>query len=134
MDKTSLNKVILIGRIGDKPEGRYTAGGKSSSNFSIATNETWKGSDDERQEHTEWHNVIAWGRLAEFSSDYLQKGQLVCIEGKLRTRQWKDKDDNSRKTTEIVADKITPLEWKGKKEAADSGVSESDDDEEELPF
>ncbi|NQU67996.1 MAG: single-stranded DNA-binding protein [Candidatus Marinimicrobia bacterium] len=133
MEKSSLNKVILIGRVGDKPEGRYTSGGKSTSSFSIATNETW-GIDDNRQEHTEWHNIVAWGKLAEFSSDYLQKGQLICIEGKLRTRVWKDKEENSRKTTEIVADRVTPLEWKGKKSSVDTEVSDADDDEEELPF
>lgn len=133
MDKTSLNKVILIGRVGDKPEGRYTSGGKSTSSFSIATNETWI-TNDERQEHTEWHNIVAWGKLAEFSSDYLQKGQLICVEGKLRTRTWKDKEDNNRKTTEIVAGNVTPLEWKGKKTSVDTEVSDAGDEGEDLPF
>jgi len=133
MNKTSLNKVILIGRVGEKPEGRYTSSGKSTSGFSIATNETW-GSDEDRQDRTEWHNIVTWGKLAEFASDYLQKGQLICIEGKLRTRSWQDKEDNTRKTTEIVAEKITTLEWKGKKTASDAEVADSDEEEEELPF
>ncbi len=134
MDRSSLNKVLLIGRVGEKPEGRYTPSGTSTTSFSLATNEVW-GADEKRQEHTEWHSIVAWGKTAEFVSDYIQKGQLIYVEGRLRTRTWKDKNDNTRKTTEVVAQQITPLEWKNKKPEVDSGVSEPvDENEEELPF
>ena len=133
MNKSSLNRAVLVGRVGDKPEGRYTPKGTSMASFSIATNEMW-GNGEDRQEHTEWHNIVTWGKSADFVSDFIQKGQLICIEGRLKTRSWKDKEDNTRKTTEIVASSITPLEWKKNGAKAEPGVSEPNDDEEDLPF
>ncbi len=82
MQKSSVNKVILVGHIGNKPEGRYTPSGTSTATFSLATNESWIDSEKEKKEHTEWHNIVAWNKLADFTTEYLQKGQLIYIEGK----------------------------------------------------
>ena len=112
MQKSSVNKVILVGHIGNKPEGRYTPAGTSTASFSLATNESWIDSEKEKQERTEWHNIVAWNKLADFATEYLQKGQLVYIEGKLQTRTYKDKDDVQHWKTEVISNVITPLEWK----------------------
>ena len=112
MQKSSVNKVILVGHIGNKPEGRYTPSGTSTSSFSLATNESWIDSENEKQERTEWHNIIAWNKLADFATEFLQKGQLIYIEGRLQTRTYKDKEEIQRRITEIVSTAITPLEWK----------------------
>ena len=112
MQKSSVNKVILVGHIGNKPEGRYTPSGTSTASFSLATNESWIDSDNEKQERTEWHNIVAWNKLADFATEYLQKGQLIFIEGRMQTRTYKDKEDIQRRVTEIVSTVITPLEWK----------------------
>ena len=112
MQKSSVNKVILVGHIGNKPEGRYTPSGISTASFSLATNESWIDSENEKQERTEWHNIVAWNKLADFATDYLQKGQLIYIEGRMQTRTYKDKEDIQRRVTEIVSTAITPLEWK----------------------
>jgi len=134
MNKSSLNSAVIVGRIGDKPDSRYTPKGTSVASFSIATNELW-GTGEERKEHTEWHNIVTWGKSADFVSEYLQKGQLVCVEGRLKTRSWKDKDDNTHKSTEIVAGSVTPLEWKKNGAPPDPQVADAGDEEEEdLPF
>jgi single-strand DNA-binding protein len=99
----SVNKVILVGRLGSDPEVRYTPGGAAVANFSLATNESWKDKNGQKQERTEWHRIVTWGRLAELSGQYLKKGRQVFIEGGLQTRQWDDKDGNKRYTTEIKA-------------------------------
>ncbi len=112
MQKSSVNKVILVGHIGNKPEGRYTPNGVSTATFSLATNESWLGADNEKQERTEWHNIVAWNKLADFATEYLQKGQLVYIEGRIQSRVYKDKENISRRISEIVSTSITPLEWK----------------------
>jgi len=112
MQKSSVNKVILVGHIGNKPEGRYTPSGTSTASFSLATNESWIDSENEKQERTEWHNIVAWNKLADFATEYLQKGQLIYIEGRMQTRTYKDKEDIQRRVTEIVSTAITPLEWK----------------------
>ncbi|MCB9462139.1 MAG: single-stranded DNA-binding protein [Candidatus Eisenbacteria bacterium] len=106
----SINKVILIGNLGTDPEIRHTSGGQAVCNFRIATNESWGGRDgQERQERTEWHNIVAWGRLAEICNEYLRKGKQVYLEGRLQTRQWEDKDGVKRYTTEIVAQNMMML-------------------------
>ena len=140
MQKSSVNKVILVGHIGNKPEGRYTPSGTSTASFSLATNESWIDNEKEKKEHTEWHNIVAWNKLADFATEYLQKGQLIYIEGKLQTRTYKDKDDVKHWKTEVISNVITPLEWKtGGKNENDSvkknaeKVSEPEG-EEELPF
>jgi single-strand DNA-binding protein len=100
----SINKVILVGRLGRDPEMKYTSGGTPFCRFSIATDDNWtdKGSG-EKQERTEWHSIVVWDRLAEICNQYLTKGRLVYIEGSLQTREWDDKEGVKRKTTEIRA-------------------------------
>ena len=106
----SVNKVILIGHAGKDPEVRYTANGSAVANISIATNEVWKDKQSgESQEHTEWHNVAFFGRLAEIASEYLRKGRQVYVEGRLQTRKWQDKNGQDRYTTEIVATEMKLL-------------------------
>jgi single-strand DNA-binding protein len=100
----SLNKVMLIGRLGKDPELKYTAGGTPFCRFSLATDDVWNDKNSgERQEKTEWHNIVAWDRLAEICNQYLTKGRLVYIEGSLQTREWDDQEGNKRRTTEIRA-------------------------------
>ena len=100
----SINKVILVGRLGRDPELKYTASGTPFCRFSMATDDSWtdKGSG-ERTERTEWHNIVVWDKLAEICNNYLTKGRLVYIEGSLQTREWDDKEGVKRKTTEIRA-------------------------------
>jgi single-strand DNA-binding protein len=100
----SINKVILVGRLGRDPEMKYTSGGTPFCRFSIATDDNWtdKGSG-EKQERTEWHSIVVWDRLAEICNQYLTKGRLVYIEGSLQTREWDDKEGVKRKTTEVRA-------------------------------
>ena len=112
MQKSSVNKVILVGHIGNKPDGRYTSSGMSTANFSLATNETCIDSENKRKDRTEWHNIIAWNKLADFSKEYIIKGQLIYIEGSLHTNTWVDKDKITRKKAEIICNSITPLDWK----------------------
>ena len=106
-----VNKVILIGNLGADPEVRHLQNGASVANFRLATTETYKDRQTgERREQTEWHNVVAWRGLAEITEKFLRKGSKVYVEGKLRTRQWQDKDGNTRYTTEIQADEMTMLD------------------------
>ena len=106
----SLNKVILIGNLGQDPELKSTAStGRNVCSFSIATHEVYNNKAGERQEKTEWHRIVTWDRQAETCARYLQKGKLVCIEGKLRTREWTDQNNQKRYTTEIQADRVTFL-------------------------
>lgn len=108
-----VNKVILIGRLGADPEVRYTQEGMMVTNLRVATNEYRKDKSGERVDRTEWHRVVAFGKLAEICGNYLSKGRLVYIEGSLRTRQWEDKEGNKRSTTEIMANNMQMLESKG---------------------
>ncbi|MCB0763084.1 MAG: single-stranded DNA-binding protein [Flavobacteriales bacterium] len=106
-----VNKVILIGNLGADPEVRHLQNGASVANFRIATSETYKDRQTgERREQTEWHNLVAWRGLAEITEKYLRKGSKVYVEGKLRTRQWQDKDGNTKYTTEIHLDELTMLD------------------------
>ena len=98
-----VNRVILVGHLGQDPEMRYTSSGTPVTNFSVATNERWNNQNGERQERTEWHKIVTWSKLAEISNQYLTKGQLVFIEGRIQTREWDDRDGNKRRTTEIIA-------------------------------
>jgi single-strand DNA-binding protein len=104
-----VNRVILIGNLGKDPEIRSLEGGVKVANFSLATTETYKGKNGEKVESTEWHNIVLWRGLAEVAESYLKKGNSVFIEGKIRTRDWTDKDGNKRYTTEIVADNMVML-------------------------
>lgn len=102
----SVNKVILVGRLGQNPEIRYTPSGAGVTNFSVATNESWSDKSGQKQERTEWHRVVVWGKLAELCSQYLQKGRQVYVEGRLQTRQWQDKDGQTKYTTEVQAQTV----------------------------
>lgn len=97
----SVNKVILVGNLGRDPEIRYTQAGDPIASFSLATSEQWKGRDGNKNERTEWHNVVAFGKLAEIVRDYCGKGRQVYIEGALRTDEWTDKDGGKRKATKV---------------------------------
>jgi single-strand DNA-binding protein len=100
----SVNKVILVGRLGRDPETRYTGAGQAVCNFSLATDETYKDRNGERQKRTEWHKIVVWGKQAEIAQQYLKKGSLVFVEGRIQSRQWDDKKDGTKRTAfEIVA-------------------------------
>ncbi|HEY4708721.1 MAG TPA: single-stranded DNA-binding protein [Candidatus Acidoferrales bacterium] len=106
----SVNKAILVGRLGRDPETRYTSGGQAVANFTLATDETFKDRAGERQKRTEWHRIVMWGKLAEIVQQYLKKGMLVYVEGRIQTRQWEDKrDGQKRQTTEIVGNVMRML-------------------------
>ncbi|NVO84879.1 single-stranded DNA-binding protein [Hymenobacter terrestris] len=105
----SVNKVILIGHLGKDPEVRHLEGGTTVANFTMATNEYYKDKQGTRVERTEWHNIAAWRGLAELAEKYLHKGQQVYVEGRIRTRQYQDKDNQTRYVTEIVAEEISLL-------------------------
>lgn len=135
----SLNKVMLIGNLGKDPELKYTPSGVAVATFSIATSEQWKDQDGNAQERTEWHNIVAWRKLAEIVGEYLKKGKKVYIEGKLQTRNY-EKDGVKRYVTEIVADQLIMLDGGGQRNGGGSSTDESipapsgapkDDD---LPF
>ncbi|MEO1022502.1 MAG: single-stranded DNA-binding protein [Bacteroidota bacterium] len=110
---SSLNKAMIIGRLGQDPEVRYTQANTAVATLSIATSERYKDSNGENQERTEWHRVVAWGRLAEICQQYLKKGSLVYIEGPIQTRQWEDQQGQKRYTTEVKALQMTMLDSKG---------------------
>jgi len=106
---SGVNKVILVGHLGANPEVRYTAGGQPVANLRLATTERWVNKNGEKTEQTEWHRVVAWGKLAEICGQYLQKGKQVYIEGKIRTRQWQDQQGQKRYSTEVVASNMVML-------------------------
>ena len=119
-----INKAIIVGNLGRDPEVRYTANGNAISNITVATTESWKDKQSgERQEKTEWHRVVFFGRLAEIAGEYLKKGAQVYIEGRLQTRKWEDKSGQERYTTEIVASEMQMLGSRG------GGTSGAPDDD-----
>ncbi|HEU0233704.1 MAG TPA: single-stranded DNA-binding protein [Gallionella sp.] len=105
----SVNKVILIGRLGKDPETRYMTNGEAVTNATLATSENWKDKSGEKQEKTEWHNLVFYRRLAEIAGEYLKKGSQIYVEGKLQTRKWQTKEGQDRYTTEIVVNEMTML-------------------------
>jgi single-strand DNA-binding protein len=126
----SVNKVILIGNVGRDPETRYMPSGDAMVNLSLATTDQWKDKNGERQERTEWHRIVLFGKTAEIAGQYLRKGSQVYIEGRLQTRKWTDKEGQERYTTEIVADRMQMLGSRGsggdapfEREAAPGGAS-----------
>jgi single-strand DNA-binding protein len=120
----SVNKVILVGRLGRDPETRYTSGGQAVANFTLATDETFKDRSGERQKRTEWHRIVLWGKLAEIAQQYLKKGMLVYIEGRIQTRQWEDKrDGQKRTTTEIVGNVMRMLTSRAEGAAAGAAAA-----------
>ena len=109
----SVNKVILVGNLGRDPELRYTPSGQPVANFTLATNERFSSRDGEKQERTEWHRIVAWGRTGELCAQYLSKGRSVYIEGRLQTREWENKEGHKQRTTEIVANTVQFLGGRG---------------------
>ena len=122
----------MIGNLGADVETRYTTKGTAVANFRIATNETFNDAQGQRQERTEWHRIVAWGRLAETCAQYLSKGRQVCVEGKLQTRQWNDRDGNTRYTTEVVAVRVEFLGG-ARRENVQSRATEHEVPEATLP-
>jgi single-strand DNA-binding protein len=118
-----VNKVILIGNLGRDPELRYTQSGQAVANFTLATTETWNKREGGREERTEWHRIVAWGRTAELCAQYLSKGRTVYVEGRLQTREWENREGQKQKTTEIVALSVQFLG--GPRGGGQSGVAES---------
>ncbi|MCB1583451.1 MAG: single-stranded DNA-binding protein [Marinicella sp.] len=108
-----INKVILVGNLGNDPEVRYTPSGAAVTTISVATTESWKDKDGNKQEKTEWHRVVFFGRLAEIAGEYLRKGSQVYVEGKLRTNKWQDQSGQDRYTTEILANDLQMLGGRG---------------------
>ena len=137
---SGVNRVIIIGRLCRDPESRQ-ANGKAVCNFSMATNETWRDTEGEKQERVEYHRIVIWGKLAEVAAKYLTKGSQVYIEGRLQTREWTDKDGQKRYTTEIIANNMTMLDGKGdnSEKPNNPGIPESlgglgPDDLDQIPF
>lgn len=146
-----INKVILVGRLGKDPEIRSTPSGTNVARFSLATDEKFTDRNGEKQERTEWHNIVAWGKLAEICGQYLKKGKLVYIDGSIRTDSWDDKESGQKKyRTEIVANTMKMLDRKGdeggggsyagaSRKSASTGAgagaaTETMEDDEEVPF
>ncbi len=102
----SVNKAIIVGNLGRDPEVRYTQSGQAVASFTVATTETWTGRESDRQERTDWHNIVVWGKQAETCGQYLSKGRQVYIEGSIRPRSYEDRDGNKRYITEIVAQRV----------------------------
>ena len=134
MQKSSVNKVILVGNLGQDPESRFTPQGTAVTNLSIATNESWKDQSGDIQERTEWHRVVMYGRMAETAVEYMRKGQMVYIEGRLNTREWEDQNQVKRKTTEIRCDNFTMLGRRGDGTPQNSGAGNSEKVDDDLPF
>jgi single-strand DNA-binding protein len=125
--------VQLIGNMGRDPEMRYTTSGKAVCNFSVATSHTWKDPDGVPQERTEWHNIVAWGKLGEICNQYLAKGRQVFLEGRLQTRKWQGQDGSDRYTTEIVIDNMILLGG-GRNEGGPQGRQPADVQHERTPY
>ncbi len=137
MQRRSVNKVILVGHVGADPEPRYTSSGTAVVNLRMATNEVWRDAEGKDQESTEWHRVVLWGKQAEFAANYIKKGQLIYVEGRLQTRTWEDRDKIERRTTEVRAIAITPLGGlkTGEGEVEDiQAVSEEPPGDDDIPF
>ena len=122
---SSINKVILIGRLGKDPEVKYTPSGAPVAKFTLATDEVFKDRSGEQQRRTEWHNIVAWNRLAEICGEYLTKGKQIYIEGSIRSRQWEDQSGNKRTSYEIVAREMKMLGSKADSERAAASAAAS---------
>ena len=118
-----VNKAILIGNLGADPEVRFTPGGQAVANFRIATSESWTDKNQQKQERTEWHRIVAWGRTAELCAQYLAKGRAVYVEGRLQTREWEDREGKKQRTTEVVAQTVQFLGNRGAGSAGGAGAN-----------
>jgi single-strand DNA-binding protein len=123
----SVNKVILVGNLGRDVEIRYTSGGTAVATLSLATTDVWTDKGGQKQEKTEWHRVVLWGKTAETLQEYLLKGRQIYVEGRLQTRQWDDRDGNKRYTTETRADRVVLLGGRGGGTGTGGGMSRGDD-------
>jgi single-strand DNA-binding protein len=119
----SVNRAILVGRLGRDPETRYTSAGQAVCNFTLATDETYKDRNGERQKRTEWHRIVVWGKQAEIAQQYLHKGSLIFVEGRIQTRQWDDREGQKRTTVEIVANNFRMLGGRGEGGGMAAGAS-----------
>jgi len=138
---TMVNKALLIGRLGADPEVRYTPDGLMVTNFRLATDMQWKDKNGEKLQKTEWHRIVAYGKLAEICSNYLSKGKLIFIEGRIQTRSWEDKDGVKRSTTEIVAANMQMLDTRGQARSQDAAADDQaavysglDQNPDDVPF
>jgi single-strand DNA-binding protein len=132
-----LNKAQLIGHLGRDPEMRQTGDGNAVANLAVATNETWKDGQGQRQERTEWHRVVLFARTAEVAGEYLKKGALVYIEGRLQTRKWQGEDGQDRFTTEIVGERLRMLGGRGDRSqvpASQATTEKAPDFDDDIPF
>lgn len=124
MQKSSINKVIIVGYLGQNPEARFTPQGTAVTNISVATKESWKNQSGELQERTEWHRIDMYGKMAETASQYLTKGQLVYVEGRLKTDEWDDKETGAkRRATKVQCDSFTMLGRKGDSNGQNTSTS-----------
>ena len=131
---SSVNKVLLIGNLGRDPETRYMTDGGAITNVSIATTESWKDKQGEKQEKTEWHRVCFFGKLAEIAGEYLKKGSQVYVEGKLQTRKWTDKEGVEKFSTEIIAERMQMLGSRSAPTAPKPDSGRAEDIESDVPF
>ena len=135
MQKNSVNKVILVGNLGQDPESRFTPQGPAVTNLSVATNETWKNQNGESQDKTEWHRIVMYGKMAETAAEYMKKGQMVYVEGRLETNEWEDQNQVKRKTTQVRCDNFTMLgrrQMQSQETASNDQSSMNSDDD--IPF
>ena len=130
----SVNKVILVGNLGRDPELRYTGSGKAVANFPLATSEVWNDSDGERQERTDWHNIVVWDKQAETCGQYLAKGRQVYVEGSIRTRKYEDKDGNQRYVTEVIASRVQFLGSAADRSERPAATSSAQAESDDIPF
>ena len=134
MQKNSVNKVILVGNLGQDPEGRFTPQGTAVTNLSVATNESWKNQNGELQDRTEWHRVVMYGKMAETANEYMHKGQMVYVEGRLQTNEWEDQNQIKRRTTEIKCDNFTMLGRRSDTSTQAKNQPEETEQDDDLPF
>jgi len=127
-----LNKVMLIGRLGQDPEMRYTPSGRPLTKFQLAANRSWTTADGEKKTETEWFNIVAWGKLAEICNQYLNKGQLIYVEGRLHTRRWQDDNGTNHSSIEVITQEMIMLDGRPEEESTSS--SEDQPGEDDYPF
>ena len=136
-----MNKVILIGNLGGDPELRYTQSGTAVCNFSVATNETWRDKEGNEQSNTEWHRIVVWGKQAESCEQYLSTGSQVCVEGKIKTNKWENKEGEKRETKEVTANRVqflsgggSPASGGGGGGGSQTGAHNQSFDDDDIPF
>jgi single-strand DNA-binding protein len=127
-----LNKLMLIGRLGQDPEMRYTPSGRPLTKFQLAANRSWTTADGEKKKETEWFNIVAWGKLAEICNQYLKKGQLVYVEGRLHNRRWQDENGANHSSVEVITQEMIMLE--GRHEGESGSTVEDQPGEDDYPF